>query len=229
MNRVYDNRFLFLLVTQVLVLFGSLFFPLALFEGKVAPFLYLMTILAGVNLVSKRRVLFWMVILLFIASFMFFGSSLVIRTSTGNEAIRFGLNFIFHALVAGELVRQVWKSKFIDRHVILGLMCGYISLGFLGFFFFAGIELLQPGSFFNSLAVAGSGALRMDSLMYYSFTTLLSIGYGEIVPATPIAQKASILIGLMGQFYLAILTAIIIGKYLRGEPDGAGLTDELPS
>jgi hypothetical protein len=42
----------------------------------------------------------------------------------------------------------------------------------------------------------------------------LTIGYGEIVPATPVAQKAAILTGLMGQFYLVIVTAIVVGKYL---------------
>ncbi|WP_296314158.1 ion channel [Winogradskyella sp. UBA3174] len=45
--------------------------------------------------------------------------------------------------------------------------------------------------------------------------TLMTIGYGDILPVTPIAQKASIFIGLIGQFYLVILTAIVVSKYIN--------------
>ena len=53
----------------------------------------------------------------------------------------------------------------------------------------------------------------IDRLMYFSYITLMTIGYGEIIPLTTLAQKAIILIGLIGQFYLVILTAFVVGKY----------------
>jgi hypothetical protein len=56
---------------------------------------------------------------------------------------------------------------------------------------------------------------KSDSLLYFSFITLMTIGYGEILPATATAQKASILLGLMGQFYLVIITAVVVGKYMK--------------
>jgi voltage-gated potassium channel len=43
----------------------------------------------------------------------------------------------------------------------------------------------------------------------------MTIGYGDISPITPIAQKATIFIGLIGQFYLVVLTAIVVGKYIN--------------
>jgi hypothetical protein len=43
----------------------------------------------------------------------------------------------------------------------------------------------------------------------------LTIGYGEIVPITTAAQKAAIFLGLLGQFYLVILTAVTVGKYIN--------------
>ncbi|NAS32027.1 hypothetical protein GTQ40_13660 [Flavobacteriaceae bacterium R38] len=55
----------------------------------------------------------------------------------------------------------------------------------------------------------------MDSLIYYSYITLLTIGYGEIVPVTPVAQKAAILVGLIGQFYIVIITAVVVEKYIK--------------
>jgi voltage-gated potassium channel len=54
-----------------------------------------------------------------------------------------------------------------------------------------------------------------DNFMYYSYITLLSIGYGDIIPVSVLAQKTSVLIGLFGQMYNVIITAIIVGKYLN--------------
>ena len=100
----------------------------------------------------------------------------------------------------------------MGKNVILGLISGYISLGLLSFFICLSIEIIYPNSFSGLTQVNQD---MSDSLMYYSYITLMSIGYGDILPITPIAQKAAIFIGLIGQFYLVILTAIVVGKYIN--------------
>ena len=54
-----------------------------------------------------------------------------------------------------------------------------------------------------------------EELMYFSYITLTTIGYGDILPITPMARKAAILIGLIGQMYLVVITAIVVGKYIN--------------
>jgi hypothetical protein len=54
----------------------------------------------------------------------------------------------------------------------------------------------------------------MNNLNYFSFTTLLTIGYGDILPLSLLARRAVMLIGLAGHFYTVFVTSIIIGKYL---------------
>ena len=51
-------------------------------------------------------------------------------------------------------------------------------------------------------------------LTYYSFTTLTSLGFGDILPVSAPAQSVSLLIAIAGQLYLTILVAILVGKYL---------------
>ena len=58
-------------------------------------------------------------------------------------------------------------------------------------------------------------AAIVEQLMYFSYITLMTIGYGDILPVTPIAHKAAMFIGLIGQFYLVILTAIVVGKFIN--------------
>ncbi len=53
--------------------------------------------------------------------------------------------------------------------------------------------------------------------MYFSYITMLTIGYGDIYPLGHLAQKATVLIGLIGQVYIVILTAIMIAKYVNSK------------
>ena len=102
----------------------------------------------------------------------------------------------------------------MNKSVIIGLMSGYIALGFLCFFTFFCIELTTPGSY-NGIAIDLSIAAKVEELLYFSYITVLTIGYGDITPATNIAQKGTMLFGIMGQFYMVIVTAVVIEKYIR--------------
>ena len=124
--------------------------------------------------------------------------------------------FLFYVVVTYQIIKQVWLSAQINKNVIIGLICGYVSLGLIGFFICLSIEISAPGSFHlvpsNVQHISDS---TIDDLMYFSYMTLLTIGYGDIYPVTNLAKKSSILIGLLGQFYLVIITAIVVGKYLN--------------
>ena len=98
---------------------------------------------------------------------------------------------------------------------MFGLVSGYISIGLLGFFLCLTIEMASPNSFLFTQLDVYTVASQKELLMYFSYITLLSIGYGEIVPITSLAQKATVLIGLIGQIYLVVITSIVIGKYLN--------------
>lgn len=216
-KNLYKYRFEIFLTTQVVILFGSLLFPNEFFETVLTPILFLINTAAGILLVSKKKKLMWFLILLFGVSLIVFGSDMIKR-DTGYEQnflIRLSVYFLFYVLVAYQIILQIWKAKKVNNTVVIGLMCGYISLGFIAFFLFTTIELLEPGSYAGALVENGITTIQLDSIMYYAYITLMTIGYGDIVPVTPIAQKAAILTGLIGQFYLVIVTAIIVGKYLK--------------
>lgn len=117
-------------------------------------------------------------------------------------------------MVTLAIIYQIWNAKKVNEMVILGVISGYISLGLVAYFICLSIEMFYPGSFQGLLTSFNNPELKNDSIMYYSYITMLTIGYGDVLPITQIAQKSSILIGLMGQFYMVIITAIIVGKYI---------------
>lgn len=215
MGTLYHHRFEIFLGTQLVVLFGFLLFPNDFFEYSILPLFYLATIAAGILMISKHKKLMWFLIVLFAIAVVIFGFDMVSPAqSVENILIRLSIYFIFYIIVTWNIIRQVWRAKRVTKNVVMGLMSGYISLGFLGFFLFMYIELTNPGAF-SGILMDTDFVIRTDSIMYFSYITLLTIGYGDIIPAIPLAQKATILVGLVGQFYLVIITAVVVEKYIR--------------
>ena len=214
----YKYRNIFFLTTQFAILFGALTFDVSLFETVISPLLFIANIIAGIVLVSKKRKLFLFFILLLIVELFIFGFSFSESKALPlSNYLKFFIYFLFYIIVTFEIIARVWNAKLIERKVILGLISGYVSLGFIGYFIFLSVNLGHPNSFEGIYMAEMGSESYSDGLMYFSFVTLLTIGYGDIIPITQVAQKATIFVGLIGQFYLVILTAITVGKYLNQE------------
>ncbi len=215
-DKLYTLRFEVFLTIQLTILFGSLLFPLEFYEYILLPLFYLLSIASGILMISKNKKLMWFFILLFMISTFVFGFDMISRTqNTQNLLLRLSIYFVFYLTVSWNIIKQVWRAKRVTKNVIMGLMSGYISLGFLAFFLFMSIELTNPGAFSGNLIETNDIVLKSEGILYYAYITLLTIGYGEIVPTIPIAQKAAVLVGLMGQFYIVIITAVVVEKYIK--------------
>ena len=124
---------------------------------------------------------------------------------------RLGLAYLcFFFLVAKEVYKEALYAKIVSRELLSAALCGFVILCMIATFLFYIIEMEIPYSFFN----IGSGKDTLTNLNYFSFTTLLTIGFGDITPLSVIAKRAVMLMGLTGHFYTVFVTSIIIGKYL---------------
>jgi hypothetical protein len=73
------------------------------------------------------------------------------------------------------------------------------------------MDLFIPGSF----SQVDSSEGNYPTFIYFGFVTLTTLGYGDITPDTILARSLSIFTALIGQLYLVIIMAILIGKYLH--------------
>ncbi|MDX1333422.1 MAG: ion channel [Robiginitalea sp.] len=217
MKTLRKYRFELYLITFCLLLFGSLFFPADIFLTYVDPLLILFNIIAGFVLISMRSktrriyaVLFGIVLI-----FDLVRVSQAVSENVDYQLIRLGLLSLFYTIVTVEIILQVWHAREVTKNVIFGVMGGYVSLGLVAFFLLLGIHIAEPDSFRGLEVVQGEGLAQ--TLIYYAYITLMTIGYGDIVPVKPLAQKAAVFIGLLGQFYLVIITATVVGKYIGGQ------------
>ncbi|MCZ6595592.1 MAG: ion channel [Bacteroidetes bacterium] len=216
-EKLYPYRFELFLFSQLAILFGSLIIPGALFDSLILPLLFLSIIVTGIVFISKRKFFFWLFsILLLLLTVVSLLTYFKVGDNKVNDLLKMGILFPFFIIVTFEIIRQVWQAKIVSKEVILGLISGYISLGLIGSLLCISIEMVSPGSF-SGITDTTTGVADTPNIMYFSYITLMTIGYGDILPLTLPAKKAAILIGLIGQFYLVIITAVVVAKYIRSQ------------
>jgi hypothetical protein len=124
------------------------------------------------------------------------------------------------ALAAPALaLRWLWLESVFDREVLTsdrlwGAAATYLMIGVLWSFLYAIVDRAGAASF----SIRGSPAsMDLTDLLYFSFSTLTTTGFGDIVPLTRVARSAAIVESIIGQLFLAILIARLVGVYPRAE------------
>jgi hypothetical protein len=77
------------------------------------------------------------------------------------------------------------------------------------------LEQTWPASF----GAVGASDLPLSRALYFSFVTIATLGYGDIVPKSEVAQGLAILEAVGGQMYLAVLVARLVSLYARQADD----------
>lgn len=128
----------------------------------------------------------------------------------------FFFNGLFLIFIAWLLLFNVLKEKRVTIDTINRSVCVYFLIGLFFAFIYALIEQLCPGSF-NGLKDAsqiGHGIVSVAELAYYSFSTMTSTGFGDILPRSSLARSISVLEAILGQLYIAILIARLVGMHI---------------
>lgn len=121
--------------------------------------------------------------------------------------------FLFYALTTIVIFVEVIREKEVTRNILIGIVCAYLLIGTAFATLFDLVETIRPGSFQFNTINAGDAPMRWRNLLYYSFTTLTTTGYGDITPASTHAQSLSIIEGIIGVLFVAVFVARLISMY----------------
>lgn len=119
---------------------------------------------------------------------------------------------MFHAIMVYACLYFTMQDSKITMTTLFGSLCAYLFIGE----FFASLYL----SIYNYSHLAFKGLhltnIAVDEdLIYFSFVTLTTLGYGDIAPVSALAKMLSWLEAYIGQAYLTILMALLVGRYLK--------------
>jgi hypothetical protein len=148
--------------------------------------------------------------------------------------LRHGTRVIFISFVIVVLLRHLFQQHRITFDTISASLCAFLLLGAFWANVFSILETAAPGSFVDTVRPASLGTratseeARSARMLYFSFVTLSTIGYGDIVPGTMLARMCAVTEAMMGQGYLLVMVSRLVAiQVSQSQPPAT--TEEPPS
>lgn len=107
------------------------------------------------------------------------------------------------------IAKAVFGPGKVTHHRLEGAIALYLNIGVMFASVFRLVSELDPGAFAN-VPAHQTETSAVSGMLYFSFTTLTSTGFGEILPINPLARSMANLKSVSGQLYLAILLARLV-------------------
>ena len=120
----------------------------------------------------------------------------------------------FFIVLVIRLIIQIARSKFVDEGVIAESITGYLLLGVMFAYLVDVVIYLYP----EAINFPNVDKITMADSIYFTFVTMSTLGYGDVLPTIPITRSLAILISVSGQVYLTVIIAMLVGKYISGSP-----------
>ncbi|HKQ61239.1 MAG TPA: ion channel [Candidatus Polarisedimenticolaceae bacterium] len=127
----------------------------------------------------------------------------------GVTVLRDALQTAFAGYTAAIILADVVRDERVNAEKIRGAVCVFFMIGATWAFAYATLLHLDPSAF----AFPGAHEARPGDVFYFSFVTLTTVGYGDVVPVSPAARQLAWLEAAVGQLYLAVLVARLVGLH----------------
>jgi Ion channel len=118
------------------------------------------------------------------------------------------------AIVLG-VVRSLRARQTVTLEAVLGVLCVYLLIGLFFAYVYGSIDRLGGDPFF-----AQEVAATVPRCVYFSFTTLATVGYGDLTARTNLGHTLSISEALVGQIYLVTIVSLIVANLGRARSPG---------
>jgi hypothetical protein len=142
------------------------------------------------------------------------GPALVVLFLPGTAPVALSGFFTIATLlfICAVLLSRIFRHPAVTSASISAALAVYIMLGVIWAQAYRLIEHLHPGSF-TGLSGASLAEIQRD-LYYYSYVTLTTLGYGDMSPVSPVARSLATTEAIVGQLYLVVLVAGLVGLHL---------------
>lgn len=142
-------------------------------------------------------------------------------SSTALQLLANSLGIVTLLCVILLILRRLFTVTTADYETINAALCVYLLMGVLWSIAYSMVEGLAPGSFAYPLAAGDAPEMHVggqDTVvpLYYSFVTMTTLGYGDIVPIGATAKVLAIGQAMLGQIYLVVLVARLVGLQVAG-------------
>jgi voltage-gated potassium channel Kch len=168
---------------------------------------------AGMYVLSANRVMVWFAVLV-VGLFISLDARLWALDPQVRRVLEDSISMGFVLWVLVVVLRAVFRPTTKERDAVVGALCGFVLILEIFLRLHGLLEALWPGSYHTD---GPPFSERSDMMLtavfqYFSTITLTTVGFGDIVPVTPPARLATGLEAIVGQLYLAVVIATLVGR-----------------
>ena len=203
------NKYTQLFLVLLLVFVAYAFFSQAIIAELILSIVLLIAIVLIIRTfyLHQRAFYFYLVI----SGLTFIIDIVDLSSQPSNLKLAVAANIIyagFFLLAIVLMIEKIFSDRKVTIDTIIGGISVFLLIGDLWFLFFDTIYLLNPAAFTSS-----AETIDAFDLLYFSFTTLTTVGYGDIAPVSPLAKVLTNLEGICGVMYPAVLIGRLVGIY----------------
>ena len=168
---------------------------------------------AGIYVLSAHRVTLWLGVLV-IALFITFQTRLWALDPHVSRVLEDSITMGFLLWIFVVVLREVFRATTTESDAVVGALCGFVLIVLVFTRLHELLEALWPGSYHADGPPLSERSNHMLTafFQYFSTITVTTVGYGDIVPVTPAARLATGLEAIVGQLYLAVVIATLVGR-----------------
>lgn len=208
------HRYAILFYTLLLTLAAAPLLTTLRFSGDALQIFLALNMLVALRGVPGRRRRAILVVLAVVVMAVRAAPASIVGAGLASAALLVGTGVALFAVAA--TIRFALGARAIGAEHIYAAMSAYMLAGLFFAVLYWQIALVWPGSF--SEAGAAPSALTVSAAIYYSFVTLTTLGYGDVVPRTEVTRGLAVIEAVGGQLYIAVTIARLIGA--RQQPSG---------
>lgn len=212
-----------LLAAQILLSFVSPLFSTSAYARPVVDIAITAVFATAIIVISNRKLHLVIGMVLMIPTLFITWGVNFSNTETMNLISLTG-SALFLCYIAGLILADIFRAKMVTLDIIAAGISVYLFFGNICGFVYALINRIDPNAFSIPEITAsylGDNLINLSSATYFSFVTLTTLGYGDITPINEFARSLAFLEAAMGQIYLTVLIASLVGIHISTPGKGA--------
>jgi hypothetical protein len=133
--------------------------------------------------------------------------------------LRHGSAIAFLAYSIGSILVYIFTAHRVTSNLLCSSLCIYLLMGVLWAVAYSTVAIVNPAAFIYNVPGHAQKGMVLDSgtsaeALYFSYVTLTTLGYGDIVPGVPVTRSLATLEAIMGQLVLTVLVARLVGMHI---------------
>ncbi len=212
-NRIRKKRFAYLTKSLILLLIVYPYLDRDLFGQLLMSIITIMVMISLIFAVSDKKRDVIIALLFAIPWFAVLIYNFPIFERDGSIGVR--REIVFATLLFFYTTYRIFvhliRSREVTSEILFAAICVYLMIGLSWAALYIFVDVLNPGAFIDTSGELTNTAPRF---LFFSYVTLTTIGYGTLTPATDQARSLAMMEALLGQLYLTIMVARLVGLHI---------------